>query len=292
MSQAPPSKVLGFFGAEGPLIHVPGGRGLCYRTSQGILLRPSDDDEESEYIATLCKSLLDLHPIGYRVPKPIPASECPARYVYDAWTAWEYLEGRVTPQGNFDILMRACRAFHADIMRLAIERPSFLSMRQNRFTEADLVTWEEKKLEDVEKVNSDVMATVQPILDQLLKLRQPFRQEAKNQLIHGDLTGNVLFDTDTNSRPAIIDITLYWRPAEYAEAIIVADGLIWLNEDQKLVEMFGTDHTRVQLLVRALYWRCLCFAIDPFLPFVNENLPKANFTSAIDIVGELMSECT
>jgi hypothetical protein len=187
--------------------------------------------------------------------------------------------------------MRACRAFHDDIIRLAIERPSFLSMRQNRFTEADLVTWEEKKLEDVEKVNSDVMATVQPTLCQLLKLRQPFRQEVKNQLIHGDLTGNVLFDTNTNSPPAIIDITLYWRPAEYAEAIIVADGLIWLNEDRKLVEMFGTDHTRVQLLVRALYWRCLCFAIDPFLPFVNENLSKANFAGAIDIVREFMGEC-
>ncbi|KAF5975945.1 ribosomal L1 [Fusarium coicis] len=291
MSQAPPSEVLGAFGAEGSLMHVPGGRGLCYRTLRGILLRPSDDDEESEYTASLCKSLIELHTSDYRVPRPVPASESPARYVCDGWTAWEYLEGRATPQGNFDILMRACRAFHADIMRLTTERPSFLSMRQNRFTEADLVTWEERKLEDVEKVNSDVMAIVHPTLDQLLKLRQPLRQEVKNQLIHGDLTGNVLFDTNTNSPPAIIDITLYWRPAEYAEAIIVADELIWLNEDRKLAEMFGTDHTRAQLLVRALYWRCLCFAIDPFLPFVNENLPKANFAGAIDIVREFMSEC-
>ncbi|KAF5580141.1 hypothetical protein FPANT_9415 [Fusarium pseudoanthophilum] len=292
MSQTPPPKVLNAFGAEGSLIHVPGGRGLCYRTSQGILLRPSDDDEESEYTASLCKSLPELHPSDYRVPRPIQASGSPARYVCDGWTAWEYLEGKATPHGNFDILMRACRAFHADIMRLAISRPSFLSTRQNRFTEADLVTWEEKKLEDVENINSEVMATVQPICDQLLKLRQPFRKEANNQLIHGDLTGNVLFGTDTNSPPAIIDITLYWRPADYAEAIIVADGLIWLNEDRKLVEIFGTDHTRVQLLVRALYWRCLCFAIDPFLPFVNENLPKANFQGAVEIVRELMGKCS
>lgn len=134
------------------------------------------------------------------------------------------------------------------------------------------------------------MATVQPILDQLLKLRQPFRQEIKNQLIHGDLTGNVLFKTENSNPPVIIDITLYWRPVDYAEAIIVADRLIGLNEDRKLVGMLGTDHTRVQLLVRALYWRCLCFAIDPILPWVNENLPKANFTGAIGIVRELMGE--
>ncbi|KAF5709934.1 ribosomal L1 [Fusarium mundagurra] len=290
MSQAPPSKVLGAFGAEGSLIHVPGGRGLCYRTYQGILLRPSDDDKESEYIATLCKSLLELHTIDYRIPRPVPASESPSRYVCDGWTAWEYLDGKATPQGNFDILMRACRAFHADVLGLATEKPLFFSGRQNRFTEADLVTWEEKKVEDVKEINGDVMATIQPFLDQLLELRQPFRQEIKNQLIHGDLTGNVLFDSENNNPPAIIDITLYWRPVDYAQAIIVADGLIWLNEDRKLVEMSGTDHTRVQLLVRALYWRCLCFAIDSFLPFVNENLPKANFQGAVGIVRGLMSD--
>ncbi|KAI1011986.1 hypothetical protein LB503_004240 [Fusarium chuoi] len=146
MSQRPPPGVLDAFGVEDSLIHVPGGRGLCYRTSQSILLRPSDDDKESEYIATLCKSLLELRPINYRVPRPIPASGSPARYVCDGWAAWEYLEGKATPQGNFDILMRACRAFHADVMRLATEKPMFMSARQNRFTEADLVTWEEKKL--------------------------------------------------------------------------------------------------------------------------------------------------
>ncbi|KAF5625705.1 hypothetical protein F52700_9071 [Fusarium sp. NRRL 52700] len=288
MSQPPPPDVLDAFGAEGCLIHVPGGRGLCYRTWQGILLRPSDDDKESEYISALCKSLLELYPNEYRIAGPIPASESPSGYVCDGWTAWEYLEGKATPQGNFDILIRACRAFHADVMKLATEKPMFLSMRQNRFTEADLVTWEEKKLDDVERINGDIMATIQPILDQLLKLRQPFREEIKKQLVHGDLTGNVLFDPENNNPPAIIDITLYWRPAEYAEAIIVADGLIWLNEDRKLVEMFGTDHTRIQLLMRALYWRCLCFAIDPILPWVNENLPKASFTGAIKIVKELM----
>ncbi|KAF4493841.1 phosphotransferase family [Fusarium agapanthi] len=273
MSQLPPSPALDAFGVEGSLIQVLGGR---------------DDDKESEYITTLCKSLLELHSVDYRVSRPIQASD--ARYVCDGWTAWEYLEGKATPQGKFDILMRACRAFHADVTRLPVERPSFLSTRQNRLTEADLVTWEEKKLEDVEEINDDVMATIQPILDQLLKLRQPFREGIKNQLIHGDLTGNVLFNSETNNPSVIIDITFYWRPAEYAEAIIVADGLIWLNGDRKLVEIFGTDHTRVQLLARALYWRCLCFAIDPILPWVNENLPKANFTGAIEIVRELMGQ--
>ncbi|KAF4332110.1 ribosomal L1 [Fusarium beomiforme] len=290
MRQQPSRDVLDAFGAGNNLIHVPGGRGLCYQDGQGVLLRPSDDDEESEYIGSLCKLLVDLNPIDYGIPEPILASGHPEKYVCDGWTAWTYVEGNAIPQGNFKTLMRACRAFHADTARLVTVKPLFISTRKNRFTEADLVAWEEKKLEDVEGVNTDIMAVIQPTLDQLHRLRQPFQQEMKSQLIHGDLTGNVLFDTESNNPPTIIDITLYWRPAEYAEAIIVADGLIWLKEGRELVDMHGFDHTRMQLLVRALYWRCLSFAIDPILPWVNENLPKADFGKAIEIVKEMMNE--
>ncbi|KAF9766219.1 hypothetical protein IL306_001401 [Fusarium sp. DS 682] len=288
MRQQPSKGVLDAFGAENTLIHVPGGRGLCYQDGKGILFRPSDDDEESEYIGTLCKLLLELDPIDYRVPSPILAPGGPEKYVCDGWTAWTYVEGKATPQGNFGTLMRACHAFHVDTARLVTAKPLFISTRQNRFTEADLVTWEEKKLEDVEGLNNDIIVMIQSTLDQLLSLKQPFQHEMKNQLIHGDLTGNVLFDTASNNPPAIIDITLYWRPAEYAEAIIVADGLVWLKEGRELVEMYGFDHTRMQLLARALYWRCLSFAIDPILPWVSENLPKADFAKAIEIVKEMM----
>lgn len=43
--------------------------------------------------------------------------------------------------------------------------------------------------------------------------------------IHGDLTGNVLFAA--GRAPAVIDFSPYWRPPVFAEAIVVADGLLW-----------------------------------------------------------------
>ncbi|KAF4456763.1 hypothetical protein F53441_1199 [Fusarium austroafricanum] len=285
MDKRPSPTALEAFGVSNLLTNVPGGRGLCFREAN-VLLRPSDDDEESEYIGSLCAILVKLNLVDYCVSTPIPVSESPEKYVADGWTAWTFVDGKMAPKSNFEILFKACRAFHTDLRTHVYEKPPFLSNRQNRFTEADLVTWGEKKLEDVQKVDDDILTAIQPSLEQLLRLRQPFQQELRNQLIHGDLTGNVLFH-DSDRPPAIIDITLYWRPAEYAEAIIVADGLIWLDEGRELVEMYGTDHTRIQLLVRALYWRCLSFAIDSIVPWVNENLPKATFGHAIRIVGEL-----
>jgi hypothetical protein len=48
---------------------------------------------------------------------------------------------------------------------------------------------------------------------------------APSQLIHGDLTGNVLFDDQLP--PAIIDFSAHWRPVPYVAAIVVADALIF-----------------------------------------------------------------
>ena len=41
------------------------------------------------------------------------------------------------------------------------------------------------------------------------------------QLVHCDLTGNVLFAAGLP--PAVIDISPYWRPPSYAEGVVVAD---------------------------------------------------------------------
>ena len=46
-----------------------------------------------------------------------------------------------------------------------------------------------------------------------------------DQLVHADLTGNVLLTRD--APPGIIDISPYWRPPAYAEGIVVADAMCW-----------------------------------------------------------------
>lgn len=45
-----------------------------------------------------------------------------------------------------------------------------------------------------------------------------------SQLVHGDLSGNVLFAEGL--APAIIDFSPYWRPTSYADAIVVIDAAV------------------------------------------------------------------
>ena len=48
-----------------------------------------------------------------------------------------------------------------------------------------------------------------------------------------------------------------WRPGEYAEAILVVDGLVGGGLGREWVEMTGTGTERLQMLVRALIFRSI-----------------------------------
>ena len=82
------------------------------------------------------------------------------------------------------------------------------------------------------------------------------------QVIHGDLTGNVLFADKLP--PAIIDLSPYWRPAMFASAIVVADALVWEGADETLVARFDHLDSFGQCLARALIFRLVSAAIGGF----------------------------
>ena len=88
------------------------------------------------------------------------------------------------------------------------------------------------------------------------------RVRAPSQVIHGDLTGNVLFADALP--PAVIDLSPYWRPVEFATAVVVADALVW--EGASAAELAtATDVDQFgQLLARALLFRIVADAVaDP-----------------------------
>ena len=71
-----------------------------------------------------------------------------------------------------------------------------------------------------------------------------------SQVVHADLTGNVLFAPGLS--PAVIDISPYWRPPEYAEGVVVADALCWHGAQRSLLELVDVSVTAV---ARALMFR-------------------------------------
>jgi hypothetical protein len=71
-------------------------------------------------------------------------------------------------------------------------------------------------------------------------------------LVHGDLLHNVMFDDDLP--PAVIDVSPYWRPARYADAIIIADAIGWSGAPVDAIEPLS-DPEGIQLLIRATLFR-------------------------------------
>ena len=113
-------------------------------------------------------------------------------------------------------------------------------MREDRWSRADRMAWGERTL------------PYSPQLQVLLDLRRPLDLPA--QLIHGDLTGNVLFTAQ--KPPAVIDVSPYWRPMNYATAILVADLVCWHGVDpDTVIKRVGQVAHFPQLLVRALLFR-------------------------------------
>jgi hypothetical protein len=83
--------------------------------------------------------------------------------------------------------------------------------------------------------------------------------------VHGDLTGNVLFEPGLP--PLVIDLSPYWRPPAFASAVVVADALVFEGADEAAFEpVLGQPHL-AQHLVRALLYRVVTdHAADPDRP--------------------------
>ena len=98
-----------------------------------------------------------------------------------------------------------------------------------------------------------------------------------SQLIHGDLTGNVLFDS--LQPPAIIDFSPYWRPTAYASAIVIADALVWEGADRQILDAVTHIRDFGQYLVRALIFRAVTDWIlsqeDPAVSAAEDDDPWA-----------------
>ncbi|PVH72600.1 phosphotransferase family protein [Cadophora sp. DSE1049] len=285
----PPADVVQAFGVQGTPQLISGGRDLCYIVGKTVF-KPSEDDLLAQWVAELATKLLSRSPTAYRLAIPVSTVDEPGKYAFKGWTASSFVEGKPGINGYFEDIFQTSRVFHADLRELFEGKPksALVGKHLNRWNEADRVVWGEKRLEDVENVNEEILTHFQPLLDKLAKKMKPLAADrTPYQLIHGDLMGNILFEESGDLPPTIIDLTFYWRPIEYANAIVAADGLAWIGRGADLVRLYVTDteaELKLQLLLRALYWRALTFAIDTDPRWVAENLPKSDYDGAVDIV--------
>lgn len=215
---------------------LAGREGHAWRAGD-IVLKPADvPADELEWQAAVIGSIQSR---AVRVAPPRRAAD--GAFVVDGWCATDYLTGAHEP-ARWPEVIRAGEALHAAIAGQS--RPPLLDRRTDRWAVGDRVAWEE--LPDDEY--SDL-----PFFARLAAAREPL--DGPSQLIHGDLTGNVLFADGLP--PAIIDFSAYWRPTAYASAIVVADALVWEGADASVLDAVGHVERFGQYLVRALIFRLL-----------------------------------
>ncbi|MFJ7330691.1 phosphotransferase [Streptomyces cyaneofuscatus] len=238
----PPRSVLDAFGVRGIPEPLTGGQGRSVRVG-GAVLKPAERTEgESEWAASVFERL--PRGAGIRVPRPLRSAEGDA--VVEGWTAAEFIDGRPGPSRQWSGVVAVGRAFHAALRE--VPRPAFLDRRTHPWAVADRVAWGEE------------WAAVAPELAEpfahLLSLRRPV--EGAAQVIHGDLTGNVLFSSGQD--PVVIDFSPYWRPPLYAEAVVIVDGLLWYEPAPGLLAGGGGDPRWRQMLIRALIFRLVALS--------------------------------
>ena len=166
-----------------------------------------------------------------RIGRPLRSTD--GRYVVGGWSATKFLAGRA--EARHDEVVAVAQRLHQATAELP--KPRFLDARTDVFAVADRKAWGE---EDV-PLDADLGGR---LFDLLTDARKPLN--LKPQVVHGDLFGNVLFAG--NAPPAVIDFTAYWRPAEWAAAVVVVDAVAWGGADSGLFERWSHQPEWPQML--------------------------------------------
>ncbi len=204
--------MLAAFGLMGDAVRLSGGQGGSFRVGEAVLKPAEPDLRLTQWAA---ETLATIEEAGFRVPRPLRTTE--GSWTNGGWTASQFVPGAEPDHGStprwLDII-EAGRAFHKALA--GRPRPGFLDNRCTWWDIGDQVAWGER--------DADFTPPLDGLHQRLRSLAGPPPPE-EPQLVHGDLTGNVLFAPGLP--PAVIDLSPYWRPTAFAEAVVVGDAIIW-----------------------------------------------------------------
>jgi uncharacterized protein (TIGR02569 family) len=231
---APPAHVLAAFGVtDAP---VPAARGMGRTWIAGdLVLKEVDDEAEHDWV---CDVYDAWSSDDVAVARPIAVD---GRWSVEGWSGQGLLPGETARAGDDPgWFRRVHEAFHEVTRGLA--RPAFLDNRDDPWAYGERVAWEGEAPEghaETLSLLTRAIARVRPV-------------DVDDQVVHGDLGGNVLRDGD---RAAVIDWPPYWRPADWALAVVATDAVCWEGADESLLDLWSTGEQWPQLLLRAAIYR-------------------------------------
>lgn len=233
---APPAGVLAAFGTNEEPVPLPGGQGTSW-VSGSLVLKPQADPEFQKWCG---ESLGTVVQDGFRLAEAVPTLD--GQWTCQGWSATIRLDGSEPDYrrtATWRKTVEAGRAFHH--ATAGLRKPVSVLDRDNWWSRADERAWNGRLLPVSPKIES-IVARLAASCDAL----EP------DQVVHGDLTMNVLFKS--GRPPAILDVSPYWRPPSYAEGIVLADAVCWHGAPPSLLEDLDVSVTAV---ARALLFRVM-----------------------------------
>jgi uncharacterized protein (TIGR02569 family) len=258
--EGPPLHVRTAFGVREaeprPRPHLPGPAWTC----DGILLRPVSDTVLAAWSAASTEELAAAGVDGVRLARPVRASD--GRRVVSGWAACHDVAGQVRPRHD-DVVAVSLRLHRATAK---LSRPRFVDDRDDILARADRMAFGERTVSLDPETGGDLFA-------ELARRRTPLA--VPSQLVHGDLFGTVIFedgDEDGDgpdgaavdqAPPAVLDIVPFWRPVEWAAAVVVVDALAWGGADAGIVSRWSHLVAWPQMLLHGLLFRLAVHAQHP-----------------------------
>ena len=230
----PPRAAFEAFGLAGTPLPLAGGRGNTWRVGEFVLRPIADGEPPLDWQADVLESIAKD---DFRVS--LPRKTLGGDFESEGWCAWQFVEG-VHEERRWPEIIAVGERFHQALA--GIPEPEFIARRTDNWAIGDRVAWGDLAPDRFTGVKH---------LSRLLAARKPL--ETRRQLVHGDLTGNVLFADELP--PAIIDFSPVWRPPEYASVVVVGDALVWEGADESLFDAVAHVPQLSQFLVRALIMR-------------------------------------
>jgi uncharacterized protein (TIGR02569 family) len=206
-----------------------------------IVLKPIDDVAYANFTASIFDQ---IDPKEYRISKPIKSID--NNYVEDGFIATKF------EPGNHDFsriaeMLKVSENLHHDLKEIKCKFPNF----DNPWTSAQKILWDNKKLPI--DLNQDSKEFCEKILAELKPITLP------KQLIHSDLSGNILFHE--NLKPLVIDFSPAFAPYEYASALIVTDNIAWNHADINSLELLKEYSIDFEVVKYAVVFRILVSAL-------------------------------
>lgn len=230
---------------------LEGGRGTSVLAG-GLVFKPCDaaSADEAAWCAGASEKL-GGH-TGFRVARP--ARTAAGELFADGWGASELLPGElrgIGRDGDWEALFAVARAF-TEAMG-AMPRPEFLDRRAHQWALGDRVAFGEAEY-------AEPVAGAGLLMNALLRQRRPLADDEPSQVVHGDMSGNVLFAP--GFAPAVIDLSPYWRPAAFPLAVAAVDALLWYDAPLTVLELAaaGSGPGFADHLIRALIFRLVAFS--------------------------------